>query len=87
MKYSRMLVLLLAAMLMFSMVVAAIPMVKGEEEDPVRPLYNGRPYTDSPGYNFGEFPCNTQWLSFEVDVVWFNPPRYDPPKWPLVTWL
>ncbi|MEM3578456.1 MAG: hypothetical protein QXX51_08465 [Candidatus Bathyarchaeia archaeon] len=78
-------VLLLVAMLMISTILIAVPLTRCEEEDPVRPLYNGEPYTDSPGYNFGEFPCNTQWLNFEVDVVWFNPPRYNPPSNPLVT--
>jgi len=82
-------VLLLVAILMVSTTFIAIPLTKCEEEDPVRPLLfvDGKwtPFTDSPGYNFGEFPCSTEWLTFTVKVEWFNPPKYDPPKWPLVT--
>jgi uncharacterized repeat protein (TIGR01451 family) len=82
-------VLLLVAILMVSTTFIAIPLTKCEEDDPVRPLLfvNGKwtPFTDSPGYNFGEFPCNTEWLTFTVNVTWFQPPKYDPPRWPLVT--
>jgi len=82
--------MMLFAMLIFSTVLIAAPITKCEdEEDPVRPLLfvNGKwtSFTDSPGYNFGEFLCSTEWLTFTVNVTWFQPPKYDPPKWPLVT--
>ena len=82
--------MMLFAMLIFSTVLIAAPITKCEDgEDPVRPLLfvNGKwtSFTDSPGYNFGEFPCNTEWLNFTVMVEWFQPPKYDPPRWPLVT--
>jgi len=72
--------MMLFAMLIFSTVLIAAPITKCEdEEDPVRPLLfvNGKwtPFTDSPGYNFGEFPCNTEWLNFTVKVEWFKAPN------------
>jgi hypothetical protein len=82
--------MMLFAMLIFSTVLIAAPITKCEdEEDPVRPFLfvNGTwtSFTHPPGYNFGEVPCSTEWLTFTVNVTWFQPPKYDPPKWPLVT--
>jgi uncharacterized repeat protein (TIGR01451 family) len=81
--------MMLFAMLIFSTVLIAVliaaPITKCEDgEDPVRPLLfvNGKwtPFTDSPGYDFGEFPCNTEWLNFTVNVTWFQPPNYPPSR-------
>jgi len=77
--------MMLFAMLIFSTVLIAAPITKCEdEEDPVRPFLfvNGKwtSFTDPPGYDFGEFPCSTEWLTFTVNVTWFQPPDYPPLK-------